>query len=362
MQNQIYSDHHSNRIIYFDYLKILSIFLVVFVHRPWLNHSLSSNIAIVICTIAVPLFFMVNGALLFHKPLDLKKHIKKITTLFISVEMWRFLYLVASLLTHQITYSSLSKTQLWYYFLGGQNIENVPANHMWFTNTLLFLYIIFPILKTCWDYHKPTLYFFTFFIFILYEGIEEINWILSFFAPESIHLDVFRNMLTPLSSNGYFIVFFVLGAILHEKVYLSNTLSKSSSFRQYSVLSVILGFIWLFTAKCLQCHSFLWTGEAFKNGYIKIGTVLMCSGLFALYASQPFSRTYHWIAFTSKRTLDIYYIHMFLAAIALTYIYPYLANPNIFINALRSIILIIISLLIGCIVRKIPILKIILNG
>lgn len=65
------------RFFYLDILKIIAIFLVIFCHYQTVGNTILDNMAMTICYIAVPVFFMVNGALLFNKSFDLKKHIKK---------------------------------------------------------------------------------------------------------------------------------------------------------------------------------------------------------------------------------------------------------------------------------------------
>ena len=55
---------NNSRINYFDVLKTICIFLVIFVHYPWISESKWANLSMIITIIAVPLFFMINGALL----------------------------------------------------------------------------------------------------------------------------------------------------------------------------------------------------------------------------------------------------------------------------------------------------------
>lgn len=359
------------RILYFDYLEILAIFLVVSIHRPWFDCSYSSSFLSIICSICVPLFFMVNGALLFHKSFNLPKHMHKILSLFIAVEGWRLLYLIVSLITKQVSFDNFSKSELWYYFCGSQTLNHVPTAHMWFTYTLLFLYILFPLLKVCWDYNKPVLYFFTTMCGIFFQFSEEIN-VLLFQITSALHInstltiDGFRSTLSPLNSNGHFLVYFVLGAILHDIFFVHPiTLANSKKFRPICILCIALGLLWDSIAKYLQCGTLLWTGESFKNGYLKLGTVFMCIGIFALFSTYNFHKfspkLNACVSFVSSRTLDIYYIHMFFAAVALDYIYPQLHVTNIIINSLRTLVIILISLGIGHVFRKLPIFKHLLN-
>ena len=357
-----------HRIYYFDYVKVLCIFLVVFIHRPWLDHSILSNFSVIICSISVPLFFMVNGALLFNKPFNLQKHVIKIIVLFISVEIWRLIYLLASLLTNQIALDTLSKSQIWYFFCGSQNIDRVPTPHMWFTNALLFLYFLFPVLKICYDHCKDVLIFFILICFLFFQGIEELNCILayvtSFMGLSEVHLNGIRSTISPLTNYGHFLVYFVIGGFLH--LYSAPQNDTKPIPKYILISSIFIGFLWDLFAKYMQCHSIIWTGVSFKNGYLKIGTFLMCVGIFLLFSQNEkfFSNTRvnTVISFISSRTLDIYYIHMFFAALARDYLFPHLNISNIFINSLRAIIIIAISLAIGSIIRKVPFSKFILNG
>ena len=92
----------------------------------------------------------------------------------------------------------------------------------------------------------------------------------------------------------------------------------------------------------------------------------MCVGIFVLFSSFDFNKVSqklnNTVSFISKRTLDIYYIHMFFAAIALDYIYPKVQVANVLINSIRTLIIMIIALVIGQLFRKLPILKRLLHA
>ena len=75
------------RIQYLDIIKVIAIFLVVFCHFVLLAETVPANLFMVSCWAGVPLFFMVNGALLFTRPLNLKKHIRKTNCSFIFLHL-----------------------------------------------------------------------------------------------------------------------------------------------------------------------------------------------------------------------------------------------------------------------------------
>ena len=65
------------RVLYFDALETLSIFLVVSVHSVWLNGSVPASISMSLSPAAVPVFFMVHGALLLRKDFSWKNSAKR---------------------------------------------------------------------------------------------------------------------------------------------------------------------------------------------------------------------------------------------------------------------------------------------
>lgn len=160
--------------------------------------------------------------------------------MFIALEGWRILYFLTCLLTNQIQLNTFSKSDIWNYLCGSMNLDRVPTAHMWFTNTLLFLYILFPLLKICWDHNKSVLYFFIIICGCFFQLSEEINVLLAQFTTllhknSVFTVDGFRATLSPLYNNGHFLVYFVLGAILHD---LFLYAPKSLSMHKKSVHTV----------------------------------------------------------------------------------------------------------------------------
>src|SRR3712207_4846289 len=109
------------RIVYFDYLETMAIFMVIYVHYNFLaSDGTTAHIAYLIPQIAVPIFFMINGALLLgRKQYSIRKHYLKTLLLILSVTSWRLLYTASSSLLHHFSLRSIP-LKSWIPFLLGQ--------------------------------------------------------------------------------------------------------------------------------------------------------------------------------------------------------------------------------------------------
>ena len=97
---------------------------------------------------AVPLFFMVNGALLLRKPIDVKKHYKKVIHLILVTILWKIIYIVGSLLVGRIFSNDLTPLNIITTLTSNNNIKSVPTEHLWFMYSLIGVYIILPFIQT----------------------------------------------------------------------------------------------------------------------------------------------------------------------------------------------------------------------
>lgn len=75
-------EKNRKRVEYLDILKTIAIFLVCFCHFIYLKNDYICAFVMLVAWSAVPIFFIVNGFLLFKKEFDLDKHIKKIRSVF----------------------------------------------------------------------------------------------------------------------------------------------------------------------------------------------------------------------------------------------------------------------------------------
>lgn len=142
-----------NRVCYFDVLRVVSIFFVIVIHVTSAGMKLCAPVTAVwrvnwlvnsISRWAVPVFFMVSGALFLEpsRELTLKKLYKKnILRIVVCIIVWGFLY---SLLD-QYLYGTLSAKSALVAVYG--IVTGNTGYHLWFLYTLLMLYIAVPLFR-----------------------------------------------------------------------------------------------------------------------------------------------------------------------------------------------------------------------
>lgn len=139
-----------------------------------------------ILSTCVPLFFFVNGYLLFGKNLKLRNHVCKIIKFSILAIFWGIITLfilsvfhVETLTVHEFINDLL-------------NWKQGYINHLWFLGALVCIYIFFPLLKIAYDYNKKIFFYFILVCGIFTFGNSLINYIKSiiyyFFIDHLSHL------------------------------------------------------------------------------------------------------------------------------------------------------------------------------
>lgn len=168
------------RILYFDFIKMISIFLVCFYH----GHSLQlnylegesmyvylKNFLVSFASMGVPLFFIINGALMLKKDLDLKKHIKKTIKVFLLTIAWIIITLILTAYICNTQYQSLSEIIRDFF-----SWPPGTLNHMWFLIAIVHIYILYPLLKILIsNKNKDIAKYFFIVTFILTFGNSAIN-------------------------------------------------------------------------------------------------------------------------------------------------------------------------------------------
>ena len=354
-----------NEIHYLNFIKSISICLVVYCHMPLLNPSWYNNYSQLLTYIAVPLFFMVNGAVLFQKDFDFKKHIYKMLHLFFVTRVWRLVYLLFALWRSMTDAAALTPMKVVFYFLGN-SISGVPSGPLWFIRALLACYFIFPIVKYAFDSENTRKYLRLLCLAMLVLMLFRQEYLLwqeglvsrGILTKESVFSLNFITQYNPI--NEWAVLYFIMGGLLHQKYYIEKDRhSKKSSV--VFLFSFLLGSIWFFCIKGLISG---FSGTVFndfsKYGvdgcYQSVAVFVMVTSFFMFslnlkFKFGPLNTIYKLIG---RNTLTVYYMHYMGAYILKDYV-PYFQNhAGILCNGLKTFILIIVCLAAGYLIKIIP--------
>ena len=110
------------RFPYLDLIKCIAIFSVCTYHFSWMGEMGHAPVLppsvwlkralFGLNAVCVPLFFMVNGALLFSRPLDIRRHFRKSAVLLGQYFVWRLLTITALCLIRRVSREEIGFSRL----------------------------------------------------------------------------------------------------------------------------------------------------------------------------------------------------------------------------------------------------------
>ena len=368
------------RVQYLDILKAISIFLVVFCHFVLLAETFAANVFMALCRLAVPVFFMVNGALLFARPFNMKKHISKMVTVYLVLAVWKLIYMLSiPAMTDTVLQANGIGEILTYLFLFGE-LPGIVNGHLWFIDALLAVYLVFPVIRIAYDHQsghvtgRQITWFLAISCLVCTNGLYGLETLGDMLKDLGVpfHLS-FNNLAAfqPFGKYGNMLGFFLLGALLAESSP-QNKSSKSGVVVFFSrpanrrilgtilLLSGLAGF--LLTRRYLTGH-FLWDGVPMTEGYQRISVIFMAVGLFLICKDLEIRNRWFSAAVSAlaSRTLGIFYLHWFfgwmLAAPLTVFIVSHGIPFGIGANLLKNIALMIPAFLATLILERIPVIN-----
>lgn len=334
----------------YDILRFASIFMVVAIHAnvsflaqnpgsvPWLLVMLFTAL----CTLSVPLFFMLSGALLLEKeePVSLKEvYLKRIFKQAVPFVLWSVIYVAARIVKGKIPFSFGSFASLLW----------EPAYYQfWFMYTLLAIYLLLPILQALVkDLSKRLLEYALLLWFLFAIAVPTISYIVPQFSISS-HVDL-------ILCEGY-IGYFLLGHYLH-KYGADISVKKAAAAAVMGIAIVFAGAL----AEWFLCSADTYEGYFYKS-YLTPGVALGASGVFLLFQNGKFSfggKAKKAITLLSENALGVYYIHM-LVLTALEY--TVFKQETLLLLAGKVLSVVAGSLLLSFIFQKLPVINILLFG
>lgn len=221
-------DHAASqaRVTSLDAIKAWSIFLVLTIHvigtMTFFPRTWWSNLFTILTVTCVPLFLMVNGALLLNKPFSKRKWLHRVTSLVALTLLWKILLIVFCTVFWNEPSAPLSAKGIIEYILGGGSPYG-QLGYTWFLDMYIGLQLIFPILKWLFDLseHKHILLllgcigissFASDTLTMLLSPLNTVFYTNSFTDVVS-HIGSFGLF----SSNGAYAAYFIVGGVLFQR-------------------------------------------------------------------------------------------------------------------------------------------------
>ena len=352
------------RILYLDFIKALAIYLVCFYHYNNLNvdflsqSSFSAYLNYLIKGVAstgVPLFLMVNGALMLNKDYKLKNHIIKIINIVLVTFIWGSITLVALAIMSETKYSANE------FIISLWNWKGL--NHLWFLRSLVCIYILYPLIKEVFDKDDKSILKYTIFtIFILTFGNVLLNIFVSIFNSctgvnyiKGYEFNFFNDFNIFEGFYGYTLVYFIIGAVVFNKL---NTNRIEFNLKQ-QIYIFLLGIITLFLYGIMMSYLFKEIYDTVWNGYDTVMTLVMCMSIFilAFIGRNKMKKISGIIQLIGANTLGIYFIHWIIGYWLNIYYIRVPFSSTLFMNLLFATVKLGISLNIVLILKKIPLIK-----
>ena len=357
---------------YLDLVKVLAIINLCALHYSWAGDidfaaDISFSVAFrrfvygfYACT--VPLFVMVNGALLLNRPLNLKKHYKSLLVISLQYVFWRAVSLVLIGLYNGVDFASWNLTKMVNVFLLLQDVGGIAINHLWFVPMLICLYVWFPIIKAAFDQCEHSQYgvklllpfmgMLLVFCFLLDDVMLFQPAIPVLNAANFGAFRLFQPMSSPLYSCMLF--YFILGGLLHK--YKDRLLKISTPVLLAVVLLSGLGLYgeWWVNSELMGStyDNIFASHENLPDAFLSAAVFILCQRLDVwLSGRRKLCRV---MDIVSRESLSVYYFHWILLSTVFEYLH--VADGYIF-NVFRSLILCAVCVLLSLILKKIPLLR-----
>lgn len=353
------------RFAHVDLLKCLAIYFVLSFHGTLYSHALWPGapapqvlrfFSRTILSTCVPLFFFVNGYLLLPKQLELKRHTVRTVKLMLQTCFW-MVFLLLALQPFYGTYFTWEelKRSCW-------QLRDGWNNQLWFLEVLIGIYLIFPLLKGAWDAGWKNFCWFAAVAAVLLFGSEVTDlgvtlfdlFVKKIFTLHQNNLPLFRGF-NPFGWRFLLgLVYFCLGGV----AYLAEERLLRIPARRRNLAAVagvllccfMLGMIgWRFSLYQKELWDVVW------NGY---DTVFTLGNVLCLYVlSLNLKKQIPLVRLISVNTLGIYLLHDLLHKLLTPYVTSLAFMLTVPGTAVYAAVLLIGSLGICLVLKKIPLLK-----
>jgi len=353
---------------YLDIVKCIAMLSVCLYHFPLIAEtSYSSPLAAGtlisryfrgLNAVCVPLFMMVNGALVLNAPFDFKKHALRTARLFIGVYVWYILtQVIGHLARDGAAYVAQRLPRIVYSALYLYEYDGVALTHLWFVQMLVAVYVLLPLLRAAMETKDAQLRRgFALFagvmvcLCFLVHDFDHVKGVLP--GLRYLDLSCFETMNPVRGIYGAMIVYFLLGGWLHKRHHVLRSLPVWMPVLMILGGSAALFIEWLtMTKKTETLYDIVY------YGYNCLPTLAMSTGVFILAMkagmrqSAPVERLTRLVG---RNTLAIYYTHWILGLVLLEDVSLAGSFP---VNLAKAVLLVIAGALLGEAMRRVPVLR-----
>lgn len=334
----------------YDVIKVLSTFMVCFYHLKIIDMGHFSGEGFVpsvgrlltnFCAMSVPLFFMVNGAIMLQKSLTVKKVFLRAVKIIFLYFFWMIIidFATEAFFDHSVDMSVQA------IFSRGKY-----TTHLWFLLTLAILTLSIPVVRWCNEKNKIIIWI-AFILLLIYPFTY--NYAIIFGNVWNI------SFLKGLSRTGvgtmYSFAYFWLGKVLAGVVDCAE--KNRTKIKALSAICCISGWI-LVTAEGMFWTN--WEGVVFdgvNSSFPTLGALLMAVGTFLMICMQKNVTNKHicrFLTFLSTNMLGIYIFHyVFTERIEQLVT----SDVSVLWASLICVAIILITAAATAICKKIPLLK-----
>jgi len=356
---------------YLDILKIIAMMCVCLYHYPWIRHTayvrpFPADVLLlryfrVFDVVCVPLFMMVNGALVLNRPFNLKKHAVRCASLFAGVYVW---YIVTMVLGHAWRSGFGYVAENWRGILMSAQylyeFDGIGTSHLWFVHMMVAVYLLVPMIRAAFDSAdaeiQKGLLFFLGAMGIFAFALQDISHVRAA-IPVLRSIDLTGlNTVNPFGGMyGAMIVYFVLGGLLHRA---HDRMLRVPAW--VCAAMVFIGSLVLFAEWYLVTIRTEAMYDIVYGGYSCLPTLMMTAGVFMgiakledrLHLSE--GRLGGVIRLIGRNTLAVYYLHWIMGLTVLQLV----SVPGSFpVNLIKAAVMVLVCSLLGEGIRRIPVLR-----
>lgn len=346
-----------NRILYFDYLRIIAIVAVVILHvagQKWYSTDFRSyqwqvfNIIDSAVRWSVPIFVMISGALFLNpkRKVDTKiLYSKNILRIVVTIILWSIAYIGAKGITGMTNIQIISR------FIEGNY-------HMWYLYMILGLYMIVPILRKITESKKVTEYFLILGIIMTFI-IPRVTAFLNIFNIPYV-TEVIKSINAAINDMHFhitlgYVVYFILGyylatfdisKLVRYVIYLLGPVSYSATAILTMWYSERLGKA---------------TSHFYSNMSINVLLMAICIFVFGKYVLSKIKirgKVQKWVLHLSKCSFGIYLVHiMIMDKLSSELNFNTLSFQPILSVIIVTFVVFVLAYVVSAILNRIPILK-----